>query len=48
MFTNSTMQGISTLDWLDYDTGKSRHRFQYGAENDGYLAGAANDGRRLN
>lgn len=36
-----TMQGIPTLDWLDYATGKSRHRFQHGVENDGFITDAA-------
>ena len=36
-----TMQGIPTLDWLDYATGKSKHRYQFGVENDAFITDVA-------
>ena len=39
--SGSTMTGVPTLDWLDYATGKLKHRFQHGVENDGFITDAA-------
>jgi WD40 repeat protein len=36
-----TMQGIPTLDWLDYATGKSTQRYQFGVENDAFITDVA-------
>lgn len=36
-----TMQGIPTLDWIDYATGKSKSRYQFGVENDAFITDVA-------
>ena len=36
-----TMQGIPTLDWIDYASGKSKSRDQFGVENDAFITDVA-------
>ena len=35
------MQGIPTLDWIDYASGKSKSRYQFGVENDAFITDVA-------